>query len=79
MKRQKKCIQCGYQWEPRAKAPKQCPRCKRYDWKPALAAFVREGEPNRPLESNPSTPTIDPTETPQPKGESSHETGHVKL
>jgi hypothetical protein len=28
-----KCRICGYQWEPRGKEPKACPRCKRYDWK----------------------------------------------
>jgi predicted Zn-ribbon and HTH transcriptional regulator len=28
-----KCKVCGYEWTPRAKDPKQCPKCKRYDWK----------------------------------------------
>jgi len=25
-----KCESCGYEWEPRVKDPKACPRCKRY-------------------------------------------------
>lgn len=28
----KHCLICGYIWEPRAEEPKQCPKCKRYDW-----------------------------------------------
>lgn len=28
-----KCELCGYEWEPIAVEPKQCPRCKRYDYK----------------------------------------------
>ena len=35
-----KCQQCNYQWESRTKQPKQCPRCKRYDWD------KKEGETN---------------------------------
>lgn len=27
------CTQCGYQWKGLVDNPKQCPRCKRYDWK----------------------------------------------
>jgi len=29
-----KCLKCGYEWKPVAGTgtPKQCPRCKRYDW-----------------------------------------------
>ena len=27
-----KCNQCEYEWESKLKKPKQCPRCKRYDW-----------------------------------------------
>ena len=28
-----KCRVCGYEWESRLnRDPKQCPRCKRYDW-----------------------------------------------
>ena len=27
-----KCKQCEYEWESRTQTPKQCPRCKRYDW-----------------------------------------------
>ncbi len=26
------CNQCGHEWTPRKAHPKQCPRCKRYDW-----------------------------------------------
>jgi len=25
-----RCAHCGYEWRPRAAAPKQCPYCKRY-------------------------------------------------
>ena len=28
-----KCQRCGYKWEPKVKEPKQCPRCKQYEWK----------------------------------------------
>ena len=31
--KQKKCIKCGHEWLPRINDPKQCPRCKNYDWK----------------------------------------------
>jgi len=27
-----KCKICGYEWESRVAKPKQCPRCKRYDY-----------------------------------------------
>lgn len=27
-----KCRACGYEWEARVRKPKQCPRCKRYDY-----------------------------------------------
>jgi predicted Zn-ribbon and HTH transcriptional regulator len=28
-----KCLRCGYEWEKRTKGePKQCVKCKRYDW-----------------------------------------------
>ena len=27
------CNQCNYKWYSRTKIPKQCPRCKRYDYK----------------------------------------------
>lgn len=43
-----KCRLCGYEWEPRIKQPKACPRCKRYDWK---AADVR-GEGGSVLSPN---------------------------
>ena len=29
---QNKCLRCGYEWQKRIDIPKQCPRCKRYDW-----------------------------------------------
>lgn len=32
-----KCRACGYEWEPRVSEPKQCPRCKRYDWQGPIA------------------------------------------
>lgn len=25
-----KCHRCGYEWTPRIKNPKECPKCKRY-------------------------------------------------
>lgn len=28
-----KCDKCGWEWLSRVENPKQCPRCKRYDWK----------------------------------------------
>jgi len=29
----RRCLLCGYEWESRKSTkPKQCPRCKRYDW-----------------------------------------------
>jgi len=28
-----KCNQCEYEWVSKLEEPKQCPRCKRYDWK----------------------------------------------
>ena len=27
-----KCKLCNYEWESKVEIPKQCPRCKRYDW-----------------------------------------------
>lgn len=27
-----KCCKCEYEWVRRVKVPKQCPRCKRYDY-----------------------------------------------
>lgn len=27
-----KCKLCGYEWVVRIEDPKQCPKCKRYDW-----------------------------------------------
>lgn len=26
------CKLCGYEWESKKQTPKQCTRCKRYDW-----------------------------------------------
>ena len=28
-----KCSKCKHEWLSRVEDPKQCPRCKRYDWK----------------------------------------------
>ena len=30
-----KCSLCGHEWIKRVSDPKQCPKCKRYDWKSA--------------------------------------------
>jgi len=27
-----KCLKCGFEWPSRVDDPKQCPKCKRYDW-----------------------------------------------
>jgi predicted Zn-ribbon and HTH transcriptional regulator len=27
-----KCKRCGYEWSPLVERPKQCPKCKRYDY-----------------------------------------------
>ena len=27
-----KCKHCNYEWDARVEKPKQCPRCKRYNW-----------------------------------------------
>lgn len=27
-----RCKKCKYKWESRKDDPKECPRCKRYDW-----------------------------------------------
>jgi len=31
----KKCLRCGYEWTPRVKKPKKCPRCGRWleEWR----------------------------------------------
>lgn len=29
-----KCALCGHEWKSRVEKPKQCPGCKRYDWRP---------------------------------------------
>ena len=41
MTKQLHCFKCNYDWTPRKKGefPKQCPRCKRYD-------YNKEGESN---------------------------------
>lgn len=33
-----KCKACGYEWIARVHNPKQCPRCKRYDFEQEIAA-----------------------------------------
>jgi len=39
-----KCIQCGYEWEGRIVNPKQCPRCKRYDWNMNIEQIFKEAK-----------------------------------
>ncbi len=29
----KKCLNCDFEWKPRVKKPRACPRCKCYDWR----------------------------------------------
>jgi len=41
-----KCLVCGYKWEPRIKLPKQCPRCKRYDWNKEKEVEVERNNDN---------------------------------
>ena len=31
-----KCKLCQYEWKSKVELPKQCPRCKRYDWNKVL-------------------------------------------
>jgi len=40
-----KCFQCQYEWESRKEIPKQCPRCKRYDWD-VLKKEVKQNDGN---------------------------------
>ena len=28
-----KCSLCGWEWQPRVELPRECPKCKRHDWK----------------------------------------------
>lgn len=51
MKKQK-CIKCDYQWKSRVQTPRQCPRCKRYDWYQAIALFIKHAEPKKAIESH---------------------------
>lgn len=37
-----KCEQCGYEWESRVKNPKQCTRCKRWDWNTKQFKYSKE-------------------------------------
>jgi len=37
-----KCKQCGYFWVSYKENPKQCPRCKRYDWNMKNKAKLKE-------------------------------------
>lgn len=32
MNGEKKCKNCEYEWVSKVENPKQCPKCKRYDW-----------------------------------------------
>ena len=36
------CSKCGYEWDCRKDVPKQCPRCKRYDWSGVSLVFRYE-------------------------------------
>jgi len=27
-----KCLRCNYKWVARVRKPKECPKCKAYDW-----------------------------------------------
>lgn len=39
MKYKQECQQCGYKWDSWVDVPKQCPKCKRYDYR-----IIKEGE-----------------------------------
>ena len=47
MDQNKKCGICGYEWEARNEEPKQCPKCKRYDWNKEKEANELERHHNR--------------------------------
>jgi len=38
------CKLCGYEWESVLNKPKQCPRCKRYDWEKQITIKSEEKE-----------------------------------
>lgn len=38
------CKLCEYEWEARVALPKQCPRCKRYDWNTERRQTALEGQ-----------------------------------
>lgn len=42
--RELKCKQCGYVWNPRTANPKQCPKCKRYDYNPKKPEHIMVSE-----------------------------------
>lgn len=31
--RECECQVCGHRWKPRVDKPRECPHCKRYDWR----------------------------------------------
>ncbi len=37
-----KCKICKYEWIARVRKPKQCPKCKRYDWEIIIELKKRE-------------------------------------
>jgi len=38
-KNKKICTKCNYIWESIVEIPKQCPRCKRYDWNKSMGGI----------------------------------------
>ena len=37
------CERCGYDWNSHKAEPKQCPRCKRYDWQAVKVTLTPDG------------------------------------
>jgi len=48
MKKQK-CNICDYEWKSRADPPKQCPKCKRYDYNKKRKVFAYGTATERPV------------------------------
>lgn len=46
------CVKCKYRWVGLVNNPKQCPRCKRYDWKEKTGKTTN-GFPLLILDDNP--------------------------
>lgn len=36
------CTKCGYIWDSHLLSPKQCPKCKRYDWNKIISGDFTE-------------------------------------